>query len=178
MLYVCNLNFLSMEGKTHWKTLRNPDFFGAYVMVDLGADIVVTFTTVSKELVTVQDGKAEEHTIARTLEQKPWILNSINQKVISSVLGTPFVEEWAGKRVQVYAAEVRAFGENVEAVRVRKHAPKIIAQPVEVLKQELEPSHEQWDGWHAAISSGTSALEDAAKHYTISNKNAILLKKK
>ena len=40
-------------------------------------------------------------------------------KIISKVLETPYVEQWAGKSIIIYSAKVKAFGEFVEALRVK-----------------------------------------------------------
>tara|TARA_R110001599_G_scaffold237687_1_gene437226 strand:+ start:2501 stop:3028 length:528 start_codon:yes stop_codon:yes gene_type:complete len=175
-----------MENKTHWKTLRNPDFFGSYVPIEAGGDVVVKILSVAKETVTVADGKIEEHTIAQLENYPPWILNSINQKTITKALNTPFVEDWAGKRVTCYAAKVRAFGENVEAVRVRDKAPaeevaeKVAEEVAEKVaeKPELTPSHDQWDGWNTAVVTGEVDIAEVKKHYTLTAKNEKLISKK
>jgi len=167
-----------MNEKTHWKTLRNPDFFGAYVPIEAGGDVIVKILAVAKETVTVADGKKEEHTIAQLEGYPPWILNSINQKTITKALGSPFVEDWAGKRVTCYAAKVRAFGENVEAVRVRDKAPaEEVAEQVDE-KPELEPNHEQWNGWHSAVVAGEVDIAEVKKHYKLTAKNETLIQKK
>jgi hypothetical protein len=40
-------------------------------------------------------------------------------KIITKVLETPFIEEWAGKSIIIYSAKIRAFGESMEALRVK-----------------------------------------------------------
>ena len=110
--------------ETHWKKLINPDYLGAYSL-DPGKDMVLTIKTVRKEMVTGADGKKEECIICHwEEEQKPMILNVTNCKTISKLLKTPYIERWSGHRIQIGAEVVSAFGEKVEALRVRKQLPE------------------------------------------------------
>jgi hypothetical protein len=47
------------------------------------------------------------------------IINKTNAKIITKILDTPYIEHWAGKSIIIYAAKVRAFGETVDALRVK-----------------------------------------------------------
>ena len=47
-------------------------------------------------------------------------------KAIAKALGSPFVEDWTGKSITLYVIKIRAFGENMEALRVRDTAPKFV----------------------------------------------------
>lgn len=110
--------------ETHWKKLINPDYLGAYSL-DPGRDIVLTIKEVRKEAVTGAEGKKEECIVCHWEEnQKPMILNVTNCKTISKLLKTNYIERWAGHRIQIGAEMVRAFGETVEALRVRNKLPE------------------------------------------------------
>lgn len=110
---------------THWKKLTNPDYLGAYSVMDAGQDLVLTIKSVTEELVTGADGKKEQCVVARFVEpEKPMILNKTNMKAIEKLYGTPFIEEWAGKKIQIYSARVKAFGDTVDALRIRPTIPK------------------------------------------------------
>lgn len=153
-----------MSKKTHWKILHNPDYFGAYILLDLGTDLTVTFKDVKRETLKLADGKTEEHTVAYLHGQKPWILNSINQKTISKVVGSPFVDDWIGKSVTLYTEKVRAFGDTVDAVRVRKVAPKIQLP-------ELTPSHKRWAGAVKAVADKSTTIADIKRNFTLTPAN-------
>jgi hypothetical protein len=87
---------------THWKKLTNPEYLGAYSLDD-GKDIVLTIKTIAREMVTGEAGKKEECTVARFLEpQKPMILNKTNCKTIEKIYKTPYIEEWQGKKIQIF----------------------------------------------------------------------------
>lgn len=109
---------------THWKKLHNPDYIGAYALED-GKDLIVTIKSVGKENVKNERG-TEECVVARFEENvKPMILNSTNSKIIQKIHKTPYIEEWVGKKIQLYVANIKAFGECVEALRIREYVPKV-----------------------------------------------------
>lgn len=107
------------EKVTHWKKLTNPNYIGAHDLQP-GQEVKITIKSVAQEMVKGQDGKEEQCVVAR-LEgaKKPFILNKTNMKIITKVLDTPYIEEWSGKSVIIYAAKVKAFGEMVDALRVK-----------------------------------------------------------
>lgn len=109
---------------THWKKLNNPDYLGAYAF-DPGEEKIGTIDFVRREKVMGADGKSEECTVAhfREPDLKPLILNVTNCKTISAVYKTPYIEDWAGKRILMRVEAVRAFGDVVDAVRVKKRVP-------------------------------------------------------
>ena len=110
--------------QTHWKKLQNPDYLGAYAF-DPGQELIVTIKSVRQELVTGADGKREQCSVMRFVEDvKPMILNATNSKTIQKLFKTPYIEEWAGRKIQLYVTEVSAFGEKVDAVRVRPFPPE------------------------------------------------------
>ncbi len=111
--------------KTHWKKLRNPDYLGAYSF-DEGQDKILTIKSVAVEVVKTAEG-AEDCTIVRWVEnEKPMILNVTNAKMIQKLLKTSYIEDWAGRQIQLYAAQVKAFGEMTDAVRVRAYLPAAV----------------------------------------------------
>ena len=112
--------------KTHWKKLFNPDYLGAYSLDD-GKDVIGTITTVKKEMVIGPDARKEECMVAHFSEagMKPMIINATNAKTITKLYKTPFIEEWSGRKIQIYSDKVKAFGEVVEALRIRPYIPKV-----------------------------------------------------
>lgn len=110
--------------KTHFKALMRPEYLGAYSLED-GKDIVLTIDFIRIETVTGSDGKKEELPVCHWKEdQKGMILNSTNMKMIAKVLGSNYVEDWSGRQIQIGIEKVKAFGDLVEALRVRRYAPK------------------------------------------------------
>ena len=126
--------------ETHWKKLINPDYLGAYSL-DPGKDMVLTIKVVRKEMVTGADGKKEECIVCYWQEeQKPMILNVTNCKMIAKLLKTPYIERWAGHRIQIGSEVVSAFGEKVEALRVRKTLPEDVKIACEECGQFIQPA--------------------------------------
>lgn len=125
---------------THWKKLTNPDYLGAYSVLDAGHDLILTIKSVSEELVCGADGKKEQCVVARFYEpEKPMILNKTNMKSIEKLYSTPFIEEWTGKKIQVYSARVKAFGDTVDALRIRPTVPKAPVMKCEECGREIKP---------------------------------------
>lgn len=110
---------------THWKKLTNPDYLGSYAFEE-GQDLIVTIKSVENQLVTSPDGKKETEPVMTFMETgvKPLVLNKTNSKQIEKLLKTPYVEQWVGKKIQLYVQHgVKAFGDVVDAVRVRPFLP-------------------------------------------------------
>lgn len=103
--------------KTHWKRLINPDYIGAYSLEE-GQDLTVTIESVRRDVVTGTGGKKEECTIAYLKGQKPFILNNTNSKSIAKLYG-PYIEDWAGKPITLYASTTKLAGDTVECLRIR-----------------------------------------------------------
>jgi hypothetical protein len=113
-----------MSDKTHWKKLTNPDYLGSYAFQP-GEEKTVTIKEVKREMVfNPSNGSKEECTVAYFVEDlKPLILNTTNCKTIARVWGTPYVEDWAGRKITLKVKKVSAFGEMVDAVRVSGERP-------------------------------------------------------
>lgn len=110
--------------QTHWKKLTNPNYLGAY-SIENGQDLILTIKNVREEKVVGADGKKDDCVVCYFYENvKPMILNSTNMKTISKLYKTPYIEEWVGKRIQIGVEQVKAFGDIVDALRVRKIIPQ------------------------------------------------------
>ncbi len=108
------------ETLTHWKKLTNPDYLGAYAL-EPGQELIVTIKNVANEVVTGTDGKKETCSVMHFVENvKPLVLNATNSKTIAKLLKTPYIEEWRGRKIQLYVQNgIKAFGDVVDAIRVR-----------------------------------------------------------
>lgn len=117
-----------MEEKTHWKKSFNPEYIGAYAF-NPGEEKVGTIASVREEQVIGAEGKKETCLVARFKEKEllPLILNVTNCKTITKVYKTPYREDWIGKRIVMHVKQVKAFGDIVEAVRVKNEVPKDVA---------------------------------------------------
>lgn len=111
--------------KTHWRQLINPDYIGAYSLPN-GNDLTVKIIEVKKQMVTGMGGRKEECTVATLENNKPIILNATNSRMIQNLYDTPYIEDWKGKEITLYAAKTKLRGEDVECLRIR---PKIKIKP-------------------------------------------------
>ena len=97
------------------------------------------------------------------------ILNVTNSKAIAKVAGSNYIEDWTGVHVQLFTTQVKAFGDVVDAVRIRPIKPQI-------KKPELTPTHEKWTAAKQSLSEGKTTIEGIRKHFDISKENELKLK--
>lgn len=107
----------------------NPDYLGAYSLDDGNGkytDIVATIQYVKVENVTGPDGKKEDCPVAHFSERelKPMILNATNMKTLEKLFRSKYIEDWAGHKIQIGVEQVKAFGDVVDALRIRKYLPR------------------------------------------------------
>lgn len=141
--------------KTHYKKLRNPNYIGSYELMTGENPIELNVEIVSAVKEQVQNGdKKEEAMVLYLKNQKPMIVNSTNAKAITAALGSPYIEDWTGKFITLYVAKIRAFGENVDALRVKKEAPQFVLP-------DLPENSKTHAATIEAIKAGTTSLKDA-----------------
>jgi hypothetical protein len=152
--------------KTHFKKLKNPDYLGSWDLADENGNFknkVVTIAKTEKKMVHDGRGGQEECVTVQFKECKPMVMNSTNLKTIHKSLGTPYVEDWEGQKIELTVEQVRAFGDVHDALRVVK------------ANYDLNPKHPKWNGAKAAIKAGTTTIEAIKKLYTITPENEQLL---
>ena len=137
-----------MDTKTHWKKLVDPRFIGAYALPN-GDDLTVTIEYVQLETVTMMGGKKEDHSIMYLAGQKPMILNVTNSKSIHKLYG-PFIEDWAGRQITLFASTAKMGGELVECLRIR---------PTVTVKKRKPITDERFNKALAGIKAGTYTTE-------------------
>lgn len=118
---------MSEQNLTHWKKLENPDYLGSYAFQP-GQEMNVVIKSVGlEEVFNPTSGKKENCTVARFVDNsiKPMILNVTNCKTISKLYDTPYVEDWKGKAITIHVMKVKAFGDIVDALRIKNKAPTI-----------------------------------------------------
>lgn len=112
-----------MANLTHWKKLMNPDYLGGYAL-EPGQELIATIKSVGNEEVTSPDGKKQICSVIHFVEDiKPMILNATNNKTIAKLFKTPYIEEWCGRKIQIYTEKVKAFGDVWDALRIRPFLP-------------------------------------------------------
>ena len=114
---------MAQTQKHHWKEALPGDYLGAYSLN--GQDLVVTIQSAAKELIVGANGKKEVCLVLRFKEQiMDMVCNRTNAKTITKVVGSPFVEDWSGKRITLYPTTTKFGGDVVECIRIRPAAPK------------------------------------------------------
>ena len=111
-----------MMTKTHWKKLYNPNYFGAWCF-EPGKDMVLTVDHVIQEVVSDEKGRKEQCMVVYFRERgaKPMICNKTNSKSLEKLAGSPYIEDWAGVKLQLYVDHNVRFGsDRVDGVRIRK----------------------------------------------------------
>lgn len=110
--------------KTHWKKLTNPNYMGDYSIPE-GCDLIATIDYVAQEKVTGVGGKSEIEVVAHFSDgNKPLILNKTNMKTIQKIYKTPYIDDWKGRKIQIYYDPTVKFGrETVGGLRIRPFVP-------------------------------------------------------
>jgi hypothetical protein len=105
---------------TDIRTMFEKDFLGAW---NLEGDTTVTIKGVkAAKIKNAQDKENKKPIIAVAEFDKPFVCNSTNAETISALYGR-HVEQWVGKRITLYPAQVQAFGKMNDCIRVRPQAP-------------------------------------------------------
>lgn len=155
-----------MADKTHWKKLTNPEYLGAYSL-DEGEERTITIKEVVRKTITGADGKNEECTVAILENEKPFILNVTNCKTLTKLYGTPYIEDWKNKMAIVYSQKIKAFGETVDALRIKNTMPSLPA---------LTPDHPKWNDAIKALQAKKVTIETIKSRYALDQSNENLLK--
>lgn len=146
--------------KTHWKKFHDPDFIGAYAFQP-DERKVVTIKKATQQAVKNHKGTEQCLVVSFVEDEKPLICNVTNSKSIERVAGSAYIEDWAGVKIELFTAVVSAFGEQVEAVRVKPTKP-VIKRP------EMTPTNPRWAGLVQAIKTGTYSIEKLQEQFSIS----------
>lgn len=111
---------------THWKKLTDPRFIGSHDFQP-NQELSVVIESVTKERLELFNGKrleVNDFVVCRFVgAKKPLLLNKENMKLITKSVGTPFIEQWVGKKITLFVTKVSAFKEIVDAVRVKYIKP-------------------------------------------------------
>lgn len=136
---------------THWKKLTNPDYLGSYDFAQ-GEERIVTVKDVKREMVSGPDGKKEECTVCHFVEPyKPMILNATNQKMITKLAETPYIEQWVGKSFKLVVVKIKAFGEVVDALRIKSE--KVVKPLLVINTPNFEACRKAYMADHAKLES-------------------------
>jgi len=150
--------------KTHWKKVFNRDYLGSHDL-DEGKDLIAIIDHVEIREVKDTSGKDGKCNVAVfTTNVKPMILNVTNCKAVKKFSGSNFIEDWKNIPITIYSVEVKAFGELVDALRIRPKQPN-------QEKLELTPEHERWGEAVKYLAKPDSTIDNITKRYKLSEEN-------
>jgi hypothetical protein len=109
--------------KTHWKKLFDYRFISAE---EIEKETTVTIEGIEQD--EAFNGREKEAVTVLRFKgaKKGMILNKTNAKLISSITGSPFTEDWIGKQITLTTKKVAAFGQQVEAIRIKLDINKYV----------------------------------------------------
>ena len=127
--------------ETHWKKTFDPRFLGSCDF-EPGQDKILTIKVMKREECTFEGGRKENCNIAYWVEdEKPMIMNVTNCKTINKLTGTPYMNRWAGLRIQIYVdPKVKFKGEETEGLRIRSKLPEDAKIACEECGQFITPA--------------------------------------
>ena len=116
---------MSEQTLTHWGKTRDVNYLGSWD-IQPGQDLVLTIKKIDQETVVNPINKTKQvKTVMHFAEPnvKPMVLNTTNKKSIATALETPYIENWLGAKISIYALHGTWFGEERDALRIRTKKP-------------------------------------------------------
>jgi len=151
------------QEKQHWKQATGSKYIGAYAVED---ELKVKIISIAVEEVSGANGRIDNCIVAQLDgDNKPFIINKTNSKTISEIASSPYIEDWVGKEIILFATTTNLKSEVVETLRVRKPKPV------------LNEKHESFKQIQEAIKKGSYKIEQIEKKYDISPEIKKLLTK-
>ena len=115
--------------RTHWKRGFNKEYMGTWSLPN-GKDFIVTIEKIVERVeIKGEGGRIDIRPVAKFREfTEPMVLNVTNCKTITKLLNSPFIEDWAGRQIVLYADMNVQIGkgrnaETTEGLRVRPFLP-------------------------------------------------------
>ena len=125
----------------HWRNEFTSNYLGSQHFLD-GKDKVLTISNVKAEDLMTTDGSSKHSLVCYWKEdQLPMVLNKTNARQIAKLLKENDYTKWTGNRIQIYVDHaVKAFGETVDGLRIRKKLPEDKQIPCEECGQFIAPA--------------------------------------
>lgn len=108
--------------ETHWKQNFNYKYTGAYELKSGETKTLTIKRTCTEDVMSTTGQKQMCFVAYFEGHTKPMVLNKTNCKTIGK-LYTPIIENWIGKQIIVESKQVKAFGDVVDAIRVKEILP-------------------------------------------------------
>lgn len=151
----------------HWRNEFASNYLGSQHFLD-GKDKVLTIGNVKAEDLMTTDGSSKHSLVCYWQEdQLPMVLNKTNARQIAKLLKENDYTKWPGKRVQIYVDHaVKAFGDIVDGLRIRKKLPEDAQIPCKECGQMIAPAFSMSAAQLAAYTKkkyGTTLCAECAK---------------
>lgn len=112
----------NQDQRTHWRKKFDYRFLCGD---ELEKEITLKIREIKDEEVESDKGKKENKPVAYFEGAKKGIvLNKTNCKTLAKLSHSPYMEDWVGMRVTIYAADISAFGQEMKAIRIKPIIPK------------------------------------------------------
>ena len=110
-------------GNRHWKNFLDKNYLGSHNL-ESGEEMLLTIEKfVGEEDVKGADGKSQTKPVLYFKEDVPkMIMNITNGNTITVLYGS-HPDGWVGKKIQIFATPVKAFGKVQDALRIRDVIP-------------------------------------------------------
>ena len=120
-----------MSEKTHWLQNPNKNYLGHWDLPE-NEDLILTIETAQWELVKnpVQGTKEDKRVIRFKEKFKPLICNETNAWAILKATWIRYMEDMDWKRIALYASKTKVMRDEVDCVRIRTIAPKVVVLDV------------------------------------------------
>lgn len=144
------------EHKTHYRKVFKSDHLGVADLEDMqeaNSKLIFTISYVKQEYGVAVAGKKGNFNIAYFIDGiKPLVLNATNSKVLKTLTGSAFVEDWKNLQVQLYIdTNAKLKGEIVGGVRI---SPKAIHRA-----QVQKSNAKLWEGAKVAYKRDGNFLK-------------------
>lgn len=162
-----------MEEKHHIRKLQDNNYLGEWDLptTNEGKKIVTIKKVESAEVIGANKSKSIKPLIYFNEFSKPLVLNATNRKAITTALQSPYIEDWIGKRIELYRVKsLKAFGEILDAIRVKNEVPKVI-------KETLTEQHPRFKGACESLKNKKTTISEIQKLFDIPENVLTILKK-
>ncbi|MGL6120669.1 MAG: hypothetical protein ACRC0V_09210 [Fusobacteriaceae bacterium] len=152
--------------KTHIRKMQNNNYMGEWDLPieNNGCKIFTIKEITSAEVIGNNNQKSIKSLIYFLEHQKPLVLNATNRKSITSAIQSPYIEDWIGKKIELFRyPKLKAFGETMDAIRVKNILPIPPELPL------LDSKHKSFDAAVNAVKSKTNTREQIALKYRLSD---------
>lgn len=123
-----------MSNVTHYRKVFDSPYLSSADVVEPVSLTISRVTQESDKSKKTKDVFNTVYFVEREIRQgeklKPMILNATNSKMLAKISGSPFIEEWSGKRITVYVETGIKFGrDTVDGLRIKQAAARNAVTP-------------------------------------------------